>query len=70
MSGEHELAGRPYFMNIWTKTAGVSIFPGYKVNVNTLEHPAAKTISPRETGVCNVRLDRVTVITATLGRSS
>ena len=32
--------------------------PKYKVNVNTLEHLAAKTLELNEIGVCNISLDR------------
>jgi sulfate adenylyltransferase subunit 1 (EFTu-like GTPase family) len=32
--------------------------PKYKVNVNTLEHLAAKKLELNEIGVCNLALDR------------
>ena len=32
--------------------------PKYKINVNTLEHIAAKTLELNEIGVCNITLDR------------
>ena len=32
--------------------------PKYKINVNTLEHVAAKTLQLNEIGVCNLNLDR------------
>jgi bifunctional enzyme CysN/CysC len=32
--------------------------PKYKVNVNTLEHLAAKTLNLNEIGVCNPNLDQ------------
>ena len=58
--GEDEmLPGRPYLMKIGTRTAGVSIAaPKYRVDVNTLEHAAAKTLNLNEIGVCNIHLDR------------
>ncbi len=58
--GEHEmLPGRPYLMKIGTRTVGLNIAnPKYKVNVNTLEHTAAKTLEMNEIGVCNLNLDR------------
>jgi bifunctional enzyme CysN/CysC len=58
--GEHEmLPGRPYLMKIGARTVGLNIaHPKYKVNVNTLEHTAAKTLEMNEIGVCNLNLDR------------
>ncbi|MDO8390515.1 MAG: sulfate adenylyltransferase subunit CysN [Actinomycetota bacterium] len=58
--GEHEmLPGRPYLMKIGTRTVGLSIAqPKYRVEVNTLEHLAAKTLHLNEIGVCNLHLDR------------
>ena len=39
------LPGRPYLLKIGTQTVGATIAaPKYKVNVNTLEHLAAKTL--------------------------
>ena len=32
--------------------------PKYRVNVNTLEHLAAKTMNLNEIGVCNLNLDQ------------
>jgi len=41
------------------KTVGVTmVTPKYKVNVNTLEHLAAKTLELNEIGVCNLNLDQ------------
>ncbi|MDO8362092.1 MAG: sulfate adenylyltransferase subunit CysN [Actinomycetota bacterium] len=58
--GEHEmLPGRPYLMKIGTRTVGLSVAqPKYRVDVNTLEHLAAKTLHLNEIGVCNINLDR------------
>jgi len=58
--GEHEmLPGRPYLMKVGTRTVGLSIAqPKYRVDVNTLEHLAAKTLHLNEIGVCNLNLDR------------
>ena len=59
MSDEHLLPGRPYLMKIGARTVGLSIAaPKYKVNVNTLEHLAAKTLELNEIGVCNLHLDQ------------
>jgi bifunctional enzyme CysN/CysC len=58
--GEHEmLPGRPYLLKIGTRTVGATIGrPKYKVNVNTLEHVAARTLGLNEIGVCNLSVDR------------
>jgi bifunctional enzyme CysN/CysC len=59
MSEDEMLPGRPYLLKIGAKTVGASIGPPkYKVNVNTLEHLAAKTLHLNEIGVCNLNLDQ------------
>ena len=59
MAEEGMLPGRPYLMKIGTRTVTATVAqPKYKVNVNTLEHTAAKTLELNEIGVCNVNLDR------------
>jgi bifunctional enzyme CysN/CysC len=59
MHEEPMLPGRPYLMKIGTRTVGATITSlKYKVNVNTLEHVAAKTLELNEIGICNVGLDR------------
>ena len=58
MDDEPMLPGRPYLLKIGTRTVGASITePKYKVNVNTLEHLAAKRLELNEIGVCNLSLD-------------
>jgi bifunctional enzyme CysN/CysC len=58
MGDEAMLPGRPYVIKSATKT-----LPGtldklkYKVNVNTMEHMAAETLTLNEIGVCNLELD-------------
>jgi bifunctional enzyme CysN/CysC len=53
------IPGRPYLAKIDTCTVGVAIStPKYRVNVNTLEHVAAKTLDLNEIGVCTVTTDR------------
>jgi len=53
------LPGRRYLLKIGAKTVGVTmVTPKYKVNVNTLEHLAAKTLELNEIGVCNLNLDQ------------
>jgi bifunctional enzyme CysN/CysC len=59
MADEPLLPGRPYLLKIGTRTVGASITePKYKVNVNTMEHLAAKKLELNEIGVCNIALDR------------
>ncbi|MFO1427027.1 MAG: sulfate adenylyltransferase subunit CysN [Steroidobacteraceae bacterium] len=59
MSDEPLLPGRPYLLKLGSCTASASVnAPKYKVNVNTLEHLAAKKLELNEIGVCNVSLDR------------
>jgi bifunctional enzyme CysN/CysC len=59
MSDEPMLPGRPYLMKIGAATVGVSIgAPKYRLNVNTLERLAARTLGLNEIGVCNLALDR------------
>src|SRR5271155_6206006 len=59
MSEREMLPGRPYLMKIGTSTVGLTIAsPKYKVNVNTLDHVAAKSLNMNEIGVCNLNLDR------------
>jgi len=59
MSDEPMLPGRPYLLKVGARTVGVSFAaPKYKVNVNTMEHLAAKTLELNEIGVCNLSLDR------------
>ena len=59
MSEDEMLPGRPYLLKIGAKTVGATIAPPkYKVNVNSLEHLAAKTLHLNEIGVCNLNLDQ------------
>ena len=59
MHEEPMLPCRPYLLKIGAKTVTASIAqPKYKVNVNTLEHLAAKQLELNEIGVCNLNLDR------------
>ena len=53
------LRGRSYLMKIGTQIAVATVAPlKYKVNVNTLEHVAAKTLELNDIGVCDLELDR------------
>jgi len=59
MADEPMLPGRPYWMKIGTRQVSATITePKYKVNVNTLEHLAAKKLELNEIGVCNLSLDQ------------
>jgi bifunctional enzyme CysN/CysC len=59
MADEPMLPGRPYLLKLGTRTVSASVTePKYKVNVNTMEHLAAKQLELNEIGVCNIALDR------------
>jgi bifunctional enzyme CysN/CysC len=59
MAEEPLLPGRPYLLKLGTSTVSATITePKYKVNVNTMEHLAAKKLELNEIGVCNLALDR------------
>ena len=59
MDEKEMLPGRPYLLKIGARTVNATVAqPKYKVNVNTLEHTAAKTLELNEIGVCNINLDR------------
>jgi bifunctional enzyme CysN/CysC len=59
MHEEPMLPGRPYLMKIGTRTVNASIAPPrHKVNVNTLEHLAARQLELNEIGVCNLNVDQ------------
>ncbi|MBS0510020.1 MAG: sulfate adenylyltransferase subunit CysN [Proteobacteria bacterium] len=59
MHDEPMLAGRPYLLKIGAKRVTATITDiKYQVNVNTLEHVAAKKLELNAIGVCNLSLDR------------
>jgi bifunctional enzyme CysN/CysC len=59
MSDQPMLPGRPYWLKIGAKTTTATItHPKYRVNVNSLEHLAAKRLELNEIGVCNIAVDR------------
>ena len=59
MSEDALLPGRNYLMKIGTQTVTVSVTDiKYQVNVNTLEHIAAKKLELNEIAFCNLSLDR------------
>ena len=59
MGDEEMLPGRPYVIKIGTRQLpGTLSSPKFKINVNTLEHTAAKTLALNEIGICNLDLDK------------
>jgi len=53
------LPGRPYWMKIGSQTVTATIqTPKYQVNVNSMEHLAAKTLELNAIGVANLSTDR------------
>ena len=59
MHDEPMLAGRPYLLKIGARTVSATVTDiKYQVNVNTLEHVAAKKLELNAIGVCNLSLDR------------
>jgi len=53
------LPGRPYLMKIGAKTVTATLAePRHKVNINTLDELAARTLELNDIGVCNLSLDR------------
>jgi bifunctional enzyme CysN/CysC len=59
MADEPLLPGRPYWAKIGTSTVSATVTePKYEINVNTMEHRAAKTLGLNAIGVVNIALDR------------
>ena len=59
MHDQRLLQGRSYLMKIGTQTVTATVAPiKYKINVNTLEHVAAKDLELNEIGVCCLELNR------------
>ncbi len=59
MDDEPMLPGRPYLLKIGAQTVQATITePKYRVNVNTLEHTAAKRLDLNEIGVCNLSIGK------------
>jgi len=59
MAEEPLLTGRSYWLKIGTKTVSATVTEQkYKINVNTLEHLAAKQLELNEIAVCNISLDQ------------
>ena len=59
MADEPLLPGRPYWLKLATQLVTATIHsPKYQVNVNTMEHLAAKTLSLNAIGIANLSTDR------------
>ncbi len=59
MADEELLPGRPYWLKLGTQTASATVYaPKYQINVNTLEHLAAKTLGLNAIGVANLSTDK------------
>ena len=53
------LPGRPYLLKLGANTVTATVTDiKYQVNINTLEHLAAKKLDLNAIGVCNINLDR------------
>ncbi|MEQ9347441.1 MAG: sulfate adenylyltransferase subunit CysN [Thalassospira sp.] len=59
MHEDHLLPGRPYLIKMGAQVANAQISDlKYKVNVNTLEHMASKTLELNEVGIANISADK------------
>ncbi len=59
MADEEMLPGRPYWLKSATQTVTAHVqAPKYKINVNTMEHVAAKTLELNAIGVANLSTDK------------
>ena len=59
MADEEMLPSRPYWLKLGTQTVTAQVqAPKYQVNVNTMEHLAAKTLDLNAIGVANLSTDR------------
>jgi bifunctional enzyme CysN/CysC len=59
LSAEHLLPGRPYLLKCGSRTAVATVtLLKHKLNVDTLEETAARTLELNEVGLCNLALDR------------
>ncbi len=57
MAEAEMLPGRPYLLKCGARTVSATLAPPrYALNVNTLEHLAARTLGLNEIGVCNLSL--------------
>ena len=59
MHEDHLLPGRPYIIKMGAQVTNAQISDlKYKVNVNTLEHIAGKTLELNEVGIANIATDK------------
>ena len=59
MADEEMLPGRSYWLKLATQTVTANVqAPKYQVNVNTMEHLAAKTLTLNAIGMANISTDR------------
>ena len=59
VADEAMLPGRPYWLKLATQTITATVHaPKYQVNVNTMEHLAARTLELNAIGVANLSTDR------------
>lgn len=59
MHEEALLPGRSYLMKVGTQVVSASVSDiKYQVNVNTMEHTAAKSLELNAIGICSISLDR------------
>ena len=59
MDEEALIPGRSYYLKIGAQTVSATVAePKYQINVNTMEHAAAKTLELNAVGVANVTTDR------------
>jgi bifunctional enzyme CysN/CysC len=59
MDEEALIPGRSYYLKIGAQTVSATVAePKYQINVNTMEHAAAKTLELNAIGVANVTTDR------------
>ena len=62
MSDHEMLPGRPYWLKLATQTVTATVqHPKYQINVNTMEHLAAKTLELNAIGVVNLSTDQALV---------
>lgn len=62
MSDEALKPGRAYWLKLATQTVSASVYePKYEINVNTMEHLAAKTLDLNAIGVAEVHTDKPVV---------
>jgi bifunctional enzyme CysN/CysC len=62
MGDQPMLQGRSYLLKLGTQTATATVAPlKYRVDINTLEHVAGRTLELNDIGVCSIELDRPVV---------